>query len=162
MTIRALAVGRCRTQGSLGEKGTAAIEFALVAPVLLLMLLGAVQFGLFVGNYVMLTNAVNVGAMQFAISRSDTTPYSDTVSAIKAAAPTLTSANLTITLSVNGTACANDTACATALTNAAPSGGGSLQPAAVTVSYPCGSQWTWYNFWSSTCQLVSTMTEGVQ
>lgn len=162
IAIKALAAGRRRNNGSLGEKGVAAIEFALIAPVMFLWLLGMVQFGLTVGNYVMLTNAASVGAMQFAISRSDTTPYTDTVSAIKTAAPALTPASLTITLSVNGTACATDSACSTALTAAAPSSGGSLQPAAVTVAYPCGSQLTWYNFWTSTCQLTSTMTEGVQ
>lgn len=144
------------------DKGTAAVEFALIAPALCLLLLGIVQFGLVLANYVTLTNAANVGAMQFAISRSDTTPYTDTVSAVKAAAPTLTPANLTITLAVNGTACSSDSACQTALTNAAPSSGGSLQPASVTVSYPCGPQWTWYNFWSTSCQLTSSMTEGVQ
>lgn len=128
----------------------------------LFLLLRLVQFGLTVGNYVMPTKAVNVGAMQFAISRSDTTPYTDTVSAIKAAGPTLTPANLTITLSVNGTACATDSACSTALIAAAPSSGGSPQPAAVTATYPCGSMLAGYNFWASTCQPTSTMTEGVQ
>jgi len=160
--IKALAAGRRHNDGSLGENGIAAIEFALIAPVLFFLLLGLVQFGLTLGNYVMLTNAVNVGAMQFAISRSDTTPYTDTVSAIKAAAPTLTPASLTITLSVNGTACATDSACSTALIAAAPSSGGSLQPAAVTATYPCGAMLAGYNFWASTCQLTSTMTEGVQ
>jgi Flp pilus assembly protein TadG len=162
MAIKALAAGRRRNEGSLGEKGIAAIEFALIAPVFLFLLLGMVQFGLTIGNYVMLTNAVSVGAMQFAISRSDTTPYTDTVNAIKSAAPTLTPASLTITLSVNGTACATDSACSTALTAAAPSSGGSLQPAAVSVTYPCGAMLAGYNFWASTCQLTSTMTEGVQ
>jgi Flp pilus assembly protein TadG len=151
-----------RRFGSVGERGSVAIEFAVLLPVLLLVLLGAIQFGLLLRNYVMLTNAVNVGAMQFAISRSDTTPYTDTVNAIKAAAPTLTPGSLAITLSVNGTTCATDSACSTALTAAAPSSGGSLQPAAVTVTYPCGSMLAGYNFWASTCQLTSTMTEGVQ
>ena len=123
MPIKALAAGRRRNDGSLGEKGIAAIEFALIAPVFLFLLMGMVQFGLAVGNYVMLTNAAGVGAMKFAISRSDTTPYTDSVNAIKSAAPSLTPANLTITFSVNGTACSTDTACTTALTTAAPSGG---------------------------------------
>ena len=162
MTIKAPATGTHHNDRSLEDKGVAAIEFALIAPALFLLLLGTVQFGLLLSNYVMLTNAANVGAMQFAISRSDTTPYTDTVAAIKAAAPNLTAANLTITLTVNGTACSSDSACQTALTNAAPSSGGSLQPASVTVAYPCGSQWTWYSFWSTSCQLSSSMTEGVQ
>lgn len=162
MTIKLPAAGGRRSDGNLGEKGVAAIEFALIAPVLLLIVLGGIQFALMLGNYVMLTNASSVGAMQFAISRSDTTPYTDAVNAIKAAAPALSTTNLTITLTVNGTACATDSACATALTNAAPSSGGSLQPAAVTLTYPCGSQLTWYSFWTSTCKLTSTTAEGVQ
>ncbi|MBV8589274.1 MAG: pilus assembly protein [Acetobacteraceae bacterium] len=162
MTIKAPAIGKHHNDRRLEQKGTAAVEFALIAPALLLLVLGGVQLALVLANYVALTNAANVGAMQFAISRSDTTPYTDTVAAIKAAAPNLTAASLTITLSVNGTACSSDSACQTALTNAAPSSGGSLQPASVTVSYPCGSQWTWYSFWPTSCQLTSSMTEGVQ
>jgi Flp pilus assembly protein TadG len=145
----------------LGNDGALAVEFALLVPVFLLLVLGGVQFGLLIKNYVSLTNAVTVGAMQFAISRSATTPYTSTVSAIEAAAPTLTPGNLTITLSVNGTACSTDSTCASDLAAAAPSSG-TIQPATVTVTYPCGTQLTWYNFWTSSCLLTSTMTEGVQ
>src|ERR1700719_4691912 len=104
---------------SVGDRGAALVEFALIAPMLLLIVLGTAQFGLTLGQYVMLTNAVGVGAMQFAVSRSDTTPYTDTVNAVKAAATTLTPASLTITLSVGSpmTACTTDGACATALTS---------------------------------------------
>jgi Flp pilus assembly protein TadG len=158
----------------LDDKGAIAIEFALVVPALALLLLGTIQFGLLMRNYVVLTNAVNVGAMQFAISRSDTTPASDAWTAMTNAAPSLTTSSLTVTLSVGSpaTACltnasslsnaaAADSTCQTALANAAPSGG-TLQPATVNATYPCGSQLTWYNFWSSTCVLTATMTEGVQ
>jgi len=161
MTIKATWARWRRSDRTLGEKGVAAIEFAFLAPVLILVLLGTVQFGLVLSSYVQVTNAAGVGAMTFSISRSGSTPYSDTVSAIKSAAPSLTPANMTITLKVNGTACSTDSACATALTSAAPSGG-ALTPASVTLSYPCGSMLTGYSFWSSTCQLSSTMTEGVQ
>jgi Flp pilus assembly protein TadG len=162
MTVKSPAAGNYRNNSSLGEEGVAAIEFAILVPVLLLVVLGGIQFGIFLANYVTLTNAASVGAMQFAISRGDLKPVTDTTNAIYAAAPSLTSANLTITFSVNGAACTGDSGCSTALTNAAPSGTGTLQPAAVTVSYPCGSQLTWYNFWSSTCSLTTTVTEGVQ
>ncbi len=173
MTIKAPALGKRRNNGCLGENGAVAVEFALLAPVLLLLLLGTIQFGLTLRNYVMLTNAVSVGAMQFAISRSATNPASGAWTALTTAAPSLTpTTNLEMTLSVNGTACvtnanssstatAGDTTCATALTNAAPSGT-TLQPSTVTATYPCGSQLTWYNFWTTTCKLTSTMTEGVQ
>jgi Flp pilus assembly protein TadG len=160
----------------IAERGAVAIEFAFLLPVLLLLLLGAIQFGLLLKNYVMLTNAVSVGAMQFAISRSNTTPASGTWSAITNAAPNLTpTTNITMTLSVNGTACTSasgvssastaasyDSACATALSAAAPSANGTLEPATVNATFPCGTQLAWLNFWSSTCQLSSTISEGIQ
>ena len=147
--------------GAVGERGNVAIEFAFLAPLFLLLILGGIQFGMLIKNYVVLTNAVDVGAMQFSISRSDTTPYTDAINAIESAAPSLTAASLTITLSVNGTACTSDSTCSSALSAAAPSGG-TLQPAMVTATYPCGTQWTWYKFWTASCNLSSTMTEGVQ
>src|ERR1700737_2465580 len=41
--------------------GTAAVEFALVAPMLLLLVLGMCQFGLTLNQYLTLTNAVRSG-----------------------------------------------------------------------------------------------------
>jgi Flp pilus assembly protein TadG len=151
---------------SLGERGAALVEFGLLAPVLLLILLGTAQFGLTLNQYVMLTNAVGVGAMQFAVSRSDTTPSQDAWKAITAAASTLTPANLPITLSVNGTACvtnattlgaaaSGDAACAAALTNNVG------QPAQVSATYPCILKVMWYNF-APTCNLTQQVTERVQ
>lgn len=148
-------------RSGLDENGATAIEFAFIAPLLILLLLGAVQFGIVLKNWVTLTNAVNVGAMQFAISRSDTNAYTDTVSALEAAAPSLTAANLTITLSVNGSTCTSNSSCSSALTSAAPSSG-ALTPATVTATYPCASGLVFYNFWAAGCLLSSTMTEGVQ
>jgi Flp pilus assembly protein TadG len=148
-----------RTAG-LGERGAALVEFALVAPVLLLIMLGTAQFGITLNQYVMLTNAVGVGGMQFAISRSDTTPYTDAVNAIKAAAPNLTPATLAagITLAVNGTTCTTDGTCQTLLTNNIG------KPATVTATYPCSLSigGGWYNFAPGGCTLSSQMTERVQ
>ena len=103
----------------------------------------------------MLTNSVSIGALQFALSRSDTTPYTDAVNAVKNAATSLTPASLTITMSVNGTGCTTDAACATALT------GNIGQPAQVTATYPCNLQVMWYNF-APTCNLTSQVTERIQ
>jgi Flp pilus assembly protein TadG len=147
---------------ALGTTGSVLVEFALVAPVLLLIVLGTAEFGITVSQYVMLTNAVGVGAMQFAISRSDTTPYTDAVSAVRTAAPSLLPvANLAITLKVSGTACATDAACATALTNGV--GQPALVSATYTAAFPCDllNRWAGYNF-ASTCNLTSQVTERVQ
>jgi Flp pilus assembly protein TadG len=158
---RRLTLRFSRTDSACGESGNVAIEFAFLAPLFLLLILAGIEFGLLIKNYVILTNAVDDGAMLFSISRSSTTPYTNTINAIEAAAPSLTAANLTITLSVNSTACTSDSTCSTALTAAAPSGG-TLTPATVTATYPCGLQFSKYIFWSASCNLSATMTEGVQ
>src|ERR1700719_3458765 len=93
--------------------GGPAVEFALVLPMLLLLLVGMIEFGLTLNNYIMLTEAVRSGARQFAISRGGTTPYTDAVSQIHGAAAGLNPSGVTITLSVNGTACTSDTTCQT-------------------------------------------------
>lgn len=111
--------------------GAALIEFAFVMPLLMAMLVGMFMFGLTIHNYISVTGAAEAGMLQLTVSRGDTTPWTDTTNVIYAAAPTLTKANLTVSVSVNGTACASDAACVTALSTAAG------MPASVTVRYPC-------------------------
>ena len=53
-----------------GESGQAFVEFALVLPILLLLLLGVIQFGNVFRDYIALTDATRVGARQAAVSRS--------------------------------------------------------------------------------------------
>jgi Flp pilus assembly protein TadG len=45
------------------------VEFALVLPILLLLLLGVVQFGIAFNNYLAVTDAVRAGARQGAVAR---------------------------------------------------------------------------------------------
>ncbi|HEX4746458.1 MAG TPA: TadE/TadG family type IV pilus assembly protein [Gaiellaceae bacterium] len=52
------------------ESGQAFVELALVLPVLLLLLLGVIQFGTIFRDYIALTDATRVGARQAAVSRS--------------------------------------------------------------------------------------------
>jgi Flp pilus assembly protein TadG len=55
---------------SRGEGGQALVEFALVLPLLLLILLGIVQFGTVFRDYIALTDATRVGARQASVARS--------------------------------------------------------------------------------------------
>ena len=96
------------------QSGAAVVEFALVLPVLFLVLFGAVQFGWLMNNYLALTNAASLGAHLLASERGYATPYTDTQRAILASTPALSSA-LTISMSVGGTSCTNDSTCASAL-----------------------------------------------
>jgi hypothetical protein len=71
-----------------------------------MILLGVIQLGITFNNYVALTDSVRVGSRVLASSRSSTTPYSAATGAVYASAPTLAAANMTLSLSVNGTTCA--------------------------------------------------------
>jgi Flp pilus assembly protein TadG len=96
------------------QHGGVSVEMALVTPVLLLMLFGIVQFGWLFNNYAIVTNAATIGAHQLASERGYSTPYTDTKNAVLTETSTL-GATPTITMSVGGTTCSTDTACASAL-----------------------------------------------
>ena len=56
------------------EDGQAYVEFALVLPILLLVVMGIIQFGTVFKDYIALTDSVRVGARQAAVSRSIVDP----------------------------------------------------------------------------------------
>jgi Flp pilus assembly protein TadG len=74
------------------------VEFALVAPVLLLLVLGIVQFGIVFNNYMALTDAVRVGARQASVGRTASDPLGSTISRVKNAAGHLDQSKLQITV----------------------------------------------------------------
>jgi Flp pilus assembly protein TadG len=51
------------------ERGQTAVEFALVAPLLIVLLLGIIQFGIAFHNYVTITDAARAGARQAIVAR---------------------------------------------------------------------------------------------
>jgi Flp pilus assembly protein TadG len=55
------------------ERGQALTEFALVLPILALLLFGVIQFGIAFNNYLTLTDAVRAGARKGAVARHLTT-----------------------------------------------------------------------------------------
>ncbi len=74
------------------------VEFALVLPILLMVLFGIIQFGLTFNNYVSLTDAVRAGARTAAVSRLAPDPTGDTVSKVKASTDLdSTKVNVTVT-----------------------------------------------------------------
>lgn len=52
------------------ERGQAYVEFALILPILLLIVMGIIQFGTVFRTYITLTDATRVGGRQAAVSRS--------------------------------------------------------------------------------------------
>lgn len=141
------------------QHGIAAIEFALLAPPLLVIVLGIAQFGWLLGNYVMVTNAASSAARYFAAQRGTSTPYSSTKTQVNSSASYLKTGNLSITTYVNGTQCTSDSDCATALASAAS------DPATVTVTYSSFSplfKGTLAGLVGMPASLNSTMVERVQ
>ncbi len=55
-----------------GKKGQAIVETALILPIILLILMGIIDFGLMFNNYLVISNAAREGARNAAVGSSDT------------------------------------------------------------------------------------------
>lgn len=135
------------------NRGTPAIEFAIAAPVLLLIIVGGLKFGIAMQQHIGLTNAASQAATVFAFSRGNATPYTRTTTAITNAAPSLRASSLTTTLKVGGAACASDAACKALLVQGAS--------AQVEITYPCDLAVLGVNYFAR-CTLTGKSTQMVQ
>lgn len=81
-----------------GEEGQTLVEFVLVAPVLLLILLGIAQFGIAFKNSIVVTDAVRAGARKAAVSRAAPDPIANATQAVIAAAGDLDGTKLNVTV----------------------------------------------------------------
>ena len=80
------------------DRGQTMVEFALVVPVLCLVIFGMIQCGILFNNYITLTDATRVGARKAAVSRQTADPVGLAVTATKNAASGLTTPPLTVTV----------------------------------------------------------------
>jgi len=71
----------------MNEQGQTMVEFALVVPLLLMLLFAILQFGAVYNDYVTLTDATRVGARKAAVSRHSATPEADAEAAVRNSAP---------------------------------------------------------------------------
>ena len=78
------------------EQGQAMTEFALVLPVLALLLFAVIQFGIVFNNYVTLTDATRAGARKAAVSRDDPNRDADVMAAVRSSASNLDGSKLTV------------------------------------------------------------------
>jgi Flp pilus assembly protein TadG len=74
------------------------VEFALVMPILLLLLLGIIQFGIVFNNYLAVTDAVRAGSRVAAVSRLDPNRDATVKAKVKAAADNLDTGKLNISV----------------------------------------------------------------
>jgi Flp pilus assembly protein TadG len=80
------------------ERGQAMVEFAVVLPVLVVLLFGVVQCGVAFNNYETLTDAVRAGARAAAVSRTDTDPVATATTAVRDSAADLNQSNLGVSV----------------------------------------------------------------
>jgi Flp pilus assembly protein TadG len=144
-----------------GEQGQAMVELALVLPAFLAILTAIFTFGIAFNNQQILISAVGSGG-QYLMTRVSATadPCKDVMTAIEAAAPNFTAANIGLTLNINGTvetgqSCPGGVAAMSGALN---------EPVTVTATYPCFLKIMSMNpaFGSnfiSNCQLSAKVTE---
>ncbi|NYF09241.1 Flp pilus assembly protein TadG [Leifsonia sp. AK011] len=84
------------------ELGAAAVEFALVLPVLLVLLLGIVEFGTAFNAQILLTNAAREAARSMTLSGDETEAVAAADAATQPIGLTVTEADVTFTVSPAG------------------------------------------------------------
>jgi Flp pilus assembly protein TadG len=81
------------------ERGQTMTEFAMVLPLLVVLLFGIIQFGIAFNNYVALTDAVRAASRKGAVSRESGNPTGDCSTAAYNAAGDLKQSKLKVTCS---------------------------------------------------------------
>lgn len=120
------------------ESGAALVEFAIIAPLLLLLVFGIIEFGRAYNAQNSLTHAAREGAREYAITRDQDAGRATA----KAAATSLDSSKITVTLADCDL----------------PSDGG--QPATVTLEYPFQLQIAFFPVTNFTMQSEGVMRCG--
>jgi len=78
------------------------VEFALVIPILCVVLFAIIQFGAVYNDYVTLTDATRVGARKAAVSRHEPNPVGAVVAKVESAATDLDPAKLSVSVTTTG------------------------------------------------------------
>jgi Flp pilus assembly protein TadG len=150
----------CRWVGTLlrkGEEGSVLVEIALLAPILLGMITAIATFAIGFNNQLTLTSAVGAGAQNLQLIRTTTSdPCADTMTAIQNAAPGLTPATISLSLTLNGTV-VTGSSCPGAQADIAQG-----QPVTVAATYPCVLSIMPMGYGTnfvSNCQLAAKVTE---
>jgi Flp pilus assembly protein TadG len=148
---------RRRLTGLAGEGGQALAEFAIVLPVLMLLVLGILKGGILYNNYLQLTDAVRSGARQFAIERGQADPCGDAAAQVTAAAGGLDTSNIAMTMTANPPSTTYQTPPVTGTCPDLVSG----NSVTLSASYPCELSIMGINFVPG-CKLTVRATERVE
>lgn len=147
---------RLRRRFARRDSGAAAVEFALVIPLLLTVLVGILDFGVALNNSIQLTDSIREGARSFAISRAVGTPVTAANASITNAAPSLLPlTKINPKYSVNGTSCTTDANCLALMTAGSS--------ATVSGTYACDLNVMGINFaFGGVCTISASTTDFVE
>jgi Flp pilus assembly protein TadG len=81
------------------ERGQTMTEFAIVLPILVVLLFGIIQFGIAFNNYVTVTDAARAGARKAAVSRNSSDPAGACTSMVRSSAGDLDQTKLQVNCS---------------------------------------------------------------
>jgi Flp pilus assembly protein TadG len=147
----------CASFGAVGEQGQSMVEFAVVLPILLVIVTGILSFGVTLNNYMLLTNATNIGARQLAISRGQTLdPCATVAAAVYKAAPVLAKTSYVFKFVLNGNSYTGSSCLSSSTTTGAAAQLVQGSPAQVTITYPCSLGVYGMSF--SSCSLLTAQT----
>ena len=151
------------------DQGQALVETAFVLPVILLLGMGIMIFGIFEMQIMSLNQGVNSSGMVLAVSSGQTTdPCALAASSLKNAAPLLSSSSLSYSLALTpeggSTHSYSGSSCSSTSTTTGAAGylssGGTVQ---ITATYSnCSLSFYGKNFMPNGCSISSTVTEVVQ
>jgi Flp pilus assembly protein TadG len=135
------------------ERGSAIIEMAATLPILALLVLGIGRLGVTFNNFIALTDAVRNGSRQLTTGRGVSNPCQSARNRVYAAAPTLSQAQMSLTMTLNGGTVANNSCSNTALTAG--------QDATVAATYPCDIAFFGIDF-APNCTLTASTTGRIE
>jgi Flp pilus assembly protein TadG len=153
-------VARVPSKKLRGSEGNALVELALTLPIVFMVLTGVFSLAIALSQKLELAEAVSSGGRVLAVDRGDNDPCSAATSAIRNAAPGLTSSKLTLSYNLDGNAYGSGvTTC--------PGSGGTPNSymveggtATVSATYPCTI--TVFGTGILSCTLSTQVTEAVQ
>jgi Flp pilus assembly protein TadG len=82
------------------ERGQAAVEFALVVPIIIVLLLGIIQVGIAFHDYITLTDAARAGARKAVVDRFSDESVAQLQQHVRDAAGDLKQSNLQVTVNL--------------------------------------------------------------
>ena len=113
------------------QRGASAAEFALVLPLLTLILFSILIFGIALRDQIALTDGVRIAARELSVSRGDATPFDNTLGRFDVSIVGLKKSDVILKLEIDGEECENNDDCADALSDAVG------LPVTARASYPC-------------------------